>query len=111
MTIAEQIAQGIAAATALRGQTLEWDGTDYPCSRRDTPTTSELQDVAGYVDDVSYWVVIAKSAFPDYDPTDPTTFPQIGDLVASSAHEVKALNGHKDPGAAQLILGIGSVDK
>lgn len=111
MTVEEQLASDMAAAIAIRGQTFEWGGTEYPCSRRDTPTAMELQENAGYIEDVLYWLVVAKSSFPDYDPADPTTYPKQGDGINNSAHQVKKVNGHKDPGAAQLILSIGSFDR
>lgn len=103
-SIRAEMAADVAAAITLYGQTFEWSGRTIDCVRRDQPTARELQDAGGFIDGVQFFLVVAKAAFPD------SVFPLDGDLLNDSAHQVKAVNGHKDPGAAQLVLSVGSVD-
>jgi hypothetical protein len=108
-SIRDELAADVAAAIALYDQSFEWHGNPYACVRRDTPTAQELQDAGGFIENVLYWLVAAKSVFPGYDPANPATFPQAQDLVDNNT--VKKINGHKDPAAAQLVFSIGSVDQ
>jgi hypothetical protein len=106
MTLHEELSQDMAAAIADHDQTFEWNGrAGIPCVRRDQPTAMELQDEGGFVEGVSYWLVVAKSEFSE------GGIPEIGDLVNDDTHQIKRVNGHKDPAAVQLILSIGSIDE
>jgi len=106
-SIREELAQDLAKAVPLYGQSFEWNGGSYPCVVRDQPTMSELQEEGGFIDGVSKAIVVAKSAFPDYAKG---IFPQDNDPIDRRRYQIKKRNGHKDPAAAQLILYIGSFD-
>lgn len=100
------MAQDIAAAISLYGETFEWSGADYPCVRRDEPSSLDLEsDGGGYVKRLRYYLTVAKSAFTE------SVFPQNGDLVNGDTAQIKHIDGGDDESALQLILTIGSVDE
>lgn len=106
-----EMARDIGNAIALYDQTFEWSGRIIPCVRRDEPTMAELQEEGGFVEQAKYFLVVAKAEFPGADFLNKVGFPVDGDLVNEGAHQVKAVKGHKDAAAVQLVLAIGSVDE
>ncbi|MEA3211321.1 MAG: hypothetical protein QOE70_4378 [Chthoniobacter sp.] len=105
LSLREELARDMGFAITSYRQTFEWQGDEYACVRRDEPTMSELQEGGGFVEKAKYFLVVAKAEFPDGE------YPTDGDLINEGAHQVKAVKGHKDPAAVQLVLAIGSADE
>lgn len=104
MSLRSELATDLAHAIELYEQSFEWNGEDYDCVRRDTPTAMEMQEAGGSIEGVSYWLVVSKALFPD-------GFPQSGDAINEGADQIKRVAGHLDPAAVQLVLSIGSFDE
>lgn len=106
MNLREQLASDLAAAIAGYEETFEHNGAEYPCVRRDQPTAQDLQEAGGFIDQVEYWLVVAKGAFASRGD-----WPRDGDAVNHGAHQVKRVSGHKNAAAVSLVLHIGSFDE
>ncbi len=65
MSLRDELALDMAAGVGDYEQTFEWNGATYPCVRRDTPTTEEVQEFGGEIEMFQIWITVAKADLAD----------------------------------------------